>query len=529
MTGGNELGLAHYLRLLKHNLWLVLLVFVLVTASAVYYSERQPKQFQSSADVFLGTQNEAAALSNIAVQSSDPVRQAATQADLARTPAVAAQALRIAKITTRTPEGLLSNSSVSNPSNADILTFSVTDSDPLIAERLANGYATAYTRYRRQLDTTAIASARKQVERRLTQLSDAGEQRSAAYANLLTTEQQLATQQVLQGSNAMLVRSAGAAAQIAPRPKRDAALAAILGLVLGVGLAFGRDALNTRVRNASEVEERLHLPLLGRVPPPPRRLRAGDQLLMLADPRGVEAEAFRILATSLEFVNLERAARTIMFTSALRGEGKSTTVANLAVALARNGKRVVLVDLDLRQPSLMNFFSLGGRPGITDVALGHATLEDAVASVAVLSSTDEERAPSRNGRPPGGLAVLPSGPVPLNPAEFVGSPALAHILTSLEPSADLVLIDAPPMLGLSDAMSIAAGVDGVVVVTRQSVIRRGVLQELHRVLADAPVTKLGFVMTGSGEAESYGYGYGYGYGHGHAESSSSPSGARSST
>ena len=158
--------------------------------------------------------------------------------------------------------------------------------------------------------------------------------------------------QALLGSNALLVRAASGAVQTQPRPTRNGALAAMLGLLLGVGLVFLRDALNTRVRTAGEVQSRLDLPQLGRIPEPPRRLRSGKGIVMLTDPLSPAAEPFRILAANLDFVNLERNARTIMFTSATHGEGKSTTVANLAVALARGGRRVILADLDVRKPSL---------------------------------------------------------------------------------------------------------------------------------------------------------------------------------
>lgn len=497
--------------MLRHNLWLVLLVFALATAAGVYFSERQAKRYESSADVFLGTQNQAASLSGVPVTSEDPARQAATQADLARNPAVAVQALKLAHVRGRTAPELLSNSSVSSASDADILTFSVSDAEPGIAERLAEAYAIAYTHYRRRLDTTAVTSALREVNNRLADLAAEGGTKSAAYANLLNTQQQLSTLQVLQGSNALLVRAASSAQQTQPKPTRNALLAAVLGLLLGVGLAFGRDALNTRVRNATEVEERLHLQLLGRVPPPPRRMRSKSGLLMLAKPRSVEAESFRILATSLEFANLDRSARSIMFTSALRGEGKSTTVANLAVTLARTGRRVALVDLDLRQPSLAKFFDLGDRPGVVDVALGRVSLEQALTPIPVYDAPDAERTHSLNGRGEGVLAVIGAGQAPESAAELVGSPALRHMIGELESTFGLVLIDAPPILGLSDAMTIAGKVDGVVVVARQAVIRHGMLQELRRVLADTPAPKLGFVLTGAGGPESYGYGYGYGY------------------
>ena len=230
---------------------------------------------------------------------------------------------------------------------------------------------------------------------------------------------------------------------------------------------------------------------------------------MLSEPHSPGAEGFRILATNLDFVNLERGARTIMFTSATHSEGKSTTVANLAVALARTGRRIVLVDLDLRKPAIADLFALGEQPGLTTVALGRAELDAALVPVPLLDAGPTS--PSTNGSTGGLLEVLPVGPVPPNPAEFAGSHALAAILAELEKRADLVLIDSSPMLDLSDAMALTSRIDGLVVVARLPTSRRSSLHELHRVLAAAPITKLGFVATGTAsDGDTYGA---YGYGH----------------
>src|SRR5207247_6981470 len=119
-----------------------------------------------------------------------------------------------------------------------------------------------------------------------------------------------------------------------------------------------------RVRKAEEIAEQLGIPLLARLPQPSRGLRNKNRLAALEEPDGAAAEAFRMLRTNLDFVNIDRSAKTIMVTSAVESEGKSTTIANLAVTLARSGRRVVLVDLDLRRPYLDRFFGLGGRPGV---------------------------------------------------------------------------------------------------------------------------------------------------------------------
>jgi polysaccharide biosynthesis transport protein len=510
---GTEVGLTHYWDVLRRGWWIVVISVALTTGAAAYASTQQTPLYSSSADVFLSTQNLAAIVSSVQLPTTDPVREAATQADLARTPAVAEQALRIAGLSSRAAPSLLAKSSVTSAANADILTFSVTDHQPRIAERLAEDYATAYTRYRRRLDTAAIASARRGIEAQLAQLKDSGSAGGPVYANLYEKDQELSTLQALQGSNAMLVRSAGNAVQTQPKPLRNGAIAATLGLLLGVGLVFLRDALNTRVRTAAELESQLDLPQLGRVPEPTRRLRAGNGIIMLTDPLSPAAEPYRILATNLDFVNLERNAQMIMFTSATRGEGKSTTVANLAVAVARGGRRVILVDLDVRKPSLASFFSLAGAEGVTTVVLGQSSLEEVLVPIPVLELGTGD--PTANGSSAGGLKVLPVGPLPPNPAEFIGLRALAELLAELTPQADLILVDAPPILNLSDTMTLSARVDGLVVIARLPFLKRSSVHELHRVLEASPATKLGFVLTGAtGTDAEGGYGYGYGYGYG---------------
>lgn len=328
-------------------------------------------------------------------------------------------------------------------------------------------------------------------------------------ANLVEREQQLQTMEELQTSNAAVVKTPTDAAQVSPRPTRNGILGLFLGIALGLGLAFLREALDTRVRSAQEVGDRLHLPLLARVPEPPKALRQGNQLVMQAKPGGVHAEAFRMLRTNLDFATLDRDVGSIMVTSAVQQEGKSTTIANLAVALARAGQRVILVDLDLRRPYLDKFFDLRGRPGVTQVALGKAPLAESLVRVPLAPVE-----PGVNGNTPlGALAVLGSGPIPPDPGEFVASARLSEVLLELRELSDVLLIDAPPLLQVGDALTLSAKVDAAIIVTRLDVLRRPMVDEVHRLAASMPAARLGFVVTGAESEDPYGYGYGYGYGY----------------
>ena len=507
MSGAGDSGsaLMHYVRVLRRGAWIVVLAIVVGGAAGYYLSVRQTKLYQASAYVFLNSQDLAASLSNVQLPYVDPVRQAETQSDLARTPAVAERAIKLARAKAVTVDALLGSSSVTPASNADLLTFTVDDEEPSRAVRLSTAYAQAYTSYRRTIDTDSLVRARREVQQRIAELDASGERRSALYANLAEKYQQLRTMEVLQQSNALLVRTARSATQIQPKPQRNAILGGVLGFVLGIGIAFLLDALNTRVRSSREIEERIDLPLLGRIPEP----RRSERLVMLGNPHAPQAETYRILAANLDFVNVDRDARSIMITSARHEEGKSTTLANLAIALALGGRRVVLVDLDLRRPTLHKLFDLGDAAGLTQVLVRKTSLEDALVPVPILEKGDEA---SGNGSVAGLLEVLPAGPTPPNPAEAIGSHGVAAVLSELEQRADMVLVDAPPLLGLSDSISLSTRVDAMIVAVRLQGLSRGVLDELTRVLDTVPTVKLGFVLTGAQADAGYGYGYGYGYG-----------------
>jgi succinoglycan biosynthesis transport protein ExoP len=402
---------------------------------------------------------------------------------------------------------LLQASSVTARQNADLLNFTVTASTPELAARLATAYAQAYTAYRHELDTTSLQRARRDVDTRIASLRANKRGNSSLAAKLVETEQQLQTLETLQTSNATVVKLAGLAPQVSPRPWRDGILGLVFGTLIGLGLALLIEALDTRVRSGEEVAERLGVPLLGRLPEPPRKLRERNGLVMLEEPYGQHAEAFRTLRTNIELSNLEHEAKVIAVASALPSEGKSTTAANLAVAVARGGQRVALVELDLRKPILASFFGGRARPGLVDVAVGRVTLDQALIPINVTTFVDEADV-AGNAQPQ--LDVLIAGRTPPNPGEFVSSRRLANILAELRRSYDVVLVDTPPMLSVGDTLALTSQLDALMLVSNLSLTKRGELHELRRILALARCQILGTALTAAGTDSDYGYGYGYG-------------------
>jgi receptor protein-tyrosine kinase len=290
----------------------------------------------------------------------------------------------------------------------------------------------------------------------------------------------------------------------------------MLGLVIGVGLAFLIEALDTKIRSTEELEARLGVRLIGRVPKLPKTVGPGNQP-MLTEPLSANAEAYRILRTNIDFMTIENPSRSIMITSALEQEGKTTTAVNLALACAQAGKHVALVDLDLRKPRVHAVLKVPFIPGVTDVLRGAVTLDEALTEVSI-EPTDGVDDGSDLGMAHGKLEVLTSGSVPPNPGDLATSERLANLLTEVVDRVDLVLIDSPPMLHVGDAASLSSSVDGVLVVARMQRLRRANLVEMHRMLGTMRASRLGFVLTGVEGGDAYGYGYGSQSAHGQGRS-----------
>lgn len=521
----NEPTLASYLRVLQRRWWLLAIPLVIVPFVAVVFSSRQMPQYESSAQVLLSRQN----LASVLTRTDDPSltvdaqRLIDTQAAIAQVPTVARRVLAAAKVTDRTAAEYLDQVSVSPRASTDILEITVTDDDPAVAQQLATEHARQYVAYRTNLDTAALKKANREVAARLKELEASGQQGTRLYQSLQDNEQLLATLDTLQTARATVVGEAAMGTQVSPRPLRNGVLGLFLGAVLGIGLAFLFEALDTRLRRADDISEALGAPLLARLPEPPRRLQKETQLVMLAQPTSAQAEAFRVLRTNLEFAALEDGVRTVLVTSAVEEEGKSTTIGNLAVALARAGRNVALVDLDLRRPYLDRFFDLGPRAGITNIARGDATLDSALVPVDITTGRTARAEPNATSRPHGSngnptgaidggaLAVLAAGPPPANPGEFVGSPQVREIIHELQRQAEIVLVDAPPLLRIGDAMTLSSLADGVVLVVELNRIRPGMLSELRRTVDRLPAPLIGFVVTGVDTDGGYaGYG-GYAY------------------
>ena len=253
--------------------------------------------------------------------------------------------------------------------------------------------------------------------------------------------------------------------------------ATTLALVLGVALVIGLDALDNSVRTKKDAEEVLGLPVAGEIPaqlPDPRRAPRVTYL----DPLSPTAEAYRLLRTDILFSQLENPFRSLLVATVKPGQGATTTVANLAITLAQTGKKVILVDADLRHPSLHQAFSLSNERGLTTLLAGASVAIDEV-----LQRTEIES-----------LLVLTSGPLPLNPSELIGSTQMRELHKRLKGAADVVLFDAPSAIAFSDTSILASFVDATLLVIRAGDVPRGVVEQVKGMLTKAHANLIGVVL-----------------------------------
>lgn len=275
-----------------------------------------------------------------------------------------------------------------------------------------------------------------------------------------------------------------------PNTRLNLAIGVVAGLALGAAGSLLRSRLDTRIRGEADVRQITDVPVLGGI--------AFDQdatkkpLLTQAAPQSPRAESYRQLRTNLQFANVSAHAKTVLVTSSIPGEGKSTTATNLAIALAQSGQTVCLVDADLRRPMVGEYLGLDGSVGLTTALLGETDVLD------VLQSWGEDN-----------LFVLASGMIPPNPSELLGSQEMVRLIERLEHSFDSVVIDAPPLIPVTDAAVLAQHVGGVIMVAGAHTVRRHEIDRSLNALELVGAVVLGLVLNRvpTKGADSYSYSY----------------------
>ena len=431
--------------------------------------------------------------------------------------------------------------SVASVGETAVVEVRAESTDPRGAAQVADAYVDAYVKFNQTQSTEAVVAASKDIQDRINALQREvadldnrlaalppcsgqnpprecderprlTQDRDALYSQVVPLRQRLNELQVGVSRNSgpqIIARATVPTEPSRPRPVRNAVLGLGGGLLFGVGLAFVAEHFDDSVRSKEDLERAgRDLPVLGTIPAVPAWKNRSETLVMSeTDPSSGVAEAYRSLRTAVRFTTLDRSVRVLQITSPNVSEGKSTTVANLAVALARAGERVVVVCCDLRRPRLHDFFGLPNEVGFTSVILGSTPLSEALQPV-----PGQDR-----------LLLLASGVLPPNPSELLSSNRAVELFKVLEKQASVVLVDCPPVLPVTDAAVLSACADGSLLVATAGVTTRKDVERSLELLRQVNAPLLGMVLNGTTAETGYGYAYsGYANGNGSGRNGTKP-------
>jgi succinoglycan biosynthesis transport protein ExoP len=466
LDGGTSVDLRDYMRILRKR-WIVIVALTLIgVASASGATILTSPKYEASTLVFVYVQS-TGSVGELASGSTFAQNQVKSYAEAVNTPRVLDAAIKTLQLES-TAEDLASSVSASAPLDTVNIQITVTRGSPGEAAAIAN----------------AVTASFRDVIADITKPSG-------------TSESQV--------SVSVLREATVPARPVSPNTALNIAIGLVGGLALGLALAVLREVLDTRVRGARDVVAITAAPIIGGISFDPNAV--ARPLIVQDSPKSIRAEAFRTLRTNLQFLDVESGSKSFVITSSIPSEGKTTTAANLAIALADSGAHVVIVDADLRRPKLASYMGFEGAVGLTDVLISRAALEDALQPW---------------GR--GNLVVLPAGTIPPNPSELLGSRAMAMLLQSLESEFDVVILDLPPLLPVTDAALVTKLTSGALLVVAAGRTHKGEFAAAVSALENVGARLAGVILTmlPTRGADAYGYGrYGYG-GYGYA--SDEPSG-----
>ncbi len=449
---GDTVNLRDFLRVLRRRWRIVIALTVLATAAAVTVTALSTRIYQADAEVFVSLRDGSPGTSNAYQGSLFSQERVKSYARIANSPAVTGPVVRQLGLDL-TPEQLASKITATAPTDTVLVDLVVKDASPSRARDIANTVASQFAKVVSQLEQPAAG------------------QRSPV--------------------SVTVVRPADLpVSPVSPRTTVNIVLGLLVGLVLGIGVAVLRETLDTTIKSGEDLQKLTGSSALGVISYDGQAQK--NPLVSQLDSRTGRGEAFRTLRTNLRFVDVDNPPRVVVITSSVASEGKSTTACNVAITLASAGVRVILVEGDLRRPRIADYMGLDGSVGLTDVLIGRAALD------VVLQ-------PWGNST----LSILASGPLPPNPSELLGSAQMGEIIGAMRTRADIVLIDAPPLLPVTDAAVLSRECDGALVIVRYGKTTKEQLTRSLDALSSVGARVLGSVlnMVPNGGTDGYGYGY----------------------
>jgi polysaccharide biosynthesis transport protein len=485
-------------QIVRSWLWLLIAGLLLAGGAAYLVSSALPKVYEGKVTLLVGQSSSSSTPNYNDLLASQRISQ--TYVDLATTGTILGQVIADAGLGITIDDFRL-RVKADAPTSSTLVTVTVQDGDPARAARLANAIGdqliaasdSVYGKNSQVQDfiATQISAAQVQIQDTQAQIDGL----AALPARTTAEDQQLqalrAQITTLRGAYAALLALPGSGANAvtvvdpatpplqpsSPRVLLNTLLAALVGLLLALGIAFTMEYLDDTVKSSEDVEAATGLATLGTVLKMKGEKGRSEiyRLATLLYPRGPAAEAYRTLRTNLEFASVDEPVRSLLVTSSIPSEGKTTTSSNLAVAFAQAGRTVILLDADLRKPDVHKLFNLPNVSGLTSLLR-----TDDVAIDDVVQETEQEH-----------LRVVATGPLPPNPAELLGSHRMQTILERLVAAADLVIVDSPPLQAVTDAAILASITDGTLLVIDAGRTRRAAAGHGREALAKSGARVLG--------------------------------------
>lgn len=483
-----------FLRVLRRRAWIVVLFAILGGGAAYLVVDSEQKQYTASASLLFQEQQLGQEVFgySVATPVDDPNVIEATDVELASAPIVASAAASRLGMPLSTVDKAIS---VRPAGSSEVVTVSATTKSPQLSATIANAYAQSVVNTRRTAEQQLVAQATRQVRGQLQSLlrSDPTNPQVGQVRSRLS---QLEVLSAVQTGDVQIANPAKApTAPSGPRVHRDAGFGLLLGLIIGLGLVFLLERIDRRVREEDELASLYGLTVLSHIPRSRALDRSSSARPPIADP--ASAEAFRILRARLRYFNVDRKLQTLLITSAVPQEGKTTVAWQLAWAAASTApdEAVLLIEADLRRPSVATTTGLNAEPGLSDAL---TQLDDWREAVQILETGPGEA---------GVLQVITAGGTPPNPTELIESDKLRSLVAEARSEYALIVIDAPPVLLVSDALALVQQVDGVVVVGRINHTQRDAATGLRTILEELRAPVLGVVINGvAPTASRYGYG-----------------------
>ena len=439
MKGLTSMELRDYLRILRKKWLLVTVMTVLGIGAGFVPVMLMPSTYEANTQLYVSVRSDVSTTGDLMQGNSFAREVVSSYADVVGTSAVLQPVIDELELDTTVSE-LEEKVQASTPEGSVLIDIAAEDTDPAQASTIAE----------------AVGESLKQaVQDRLEPARADGE----SSISLTTTQQALTDED-----------------PVSPRAELLLPLGLLVGLFAGLGLAILTAVLDTRVHSVRDIKQITAVPVVGRIPHDPTI--DSDPLVARSHPHSSTTEAFRALRTSLDFLVVGQRNRVLTVTSSSVQEGKSITAANLSIVLAEAGMRVVLVDCDLRRPRVAEYLGIEGGAGLSDVLVGRAELDD------VLQYWGEN-----------GLHALPSGRIPPNPSELLGSEAMDLVLETLSADFDFVILDAPPALAVTDSAVIGKKATGTLVVAAAQSSRKPAVLEAISMHEDVGAHVSGIIVT----------------------------------